>query len=66
MAQRLDRGPSVPPYGVAIHNAIATGDLAQMRRIAQEAEIWLREQGDVGAALELLKTEIARRDAARK
>jgi len=50
----------VPPYGVAIHNAIARGDLAEMKRVAGEAEQYLRETGDVRSALTQLKIEIAK------
>jgi hypothetical protein len=50
----------VPPYGVAIHNAIARGDLAQMKRVAEEAEKYLRETGDIRSALTQLKIEIAK------
>ena len=58
--------PAVPPYGVAIHQAIATGDLARMREMAKQAQHWLAEHGDISAALETLKTEIARLEAARR
>ncbi len=50
-------------YGVAIHNAIASGDLARMKEEAKEAEEFLRQTGDVSAALERLKIEIARLEA---
>ncbi len=52
-------GP-VPPYGVAIHEAIARGDLAEMKRVAQEAEKYLQQAGDVSSALTQLKIEIAK------
>ncbi|HEX3685567.1 MAG TPA: DUF1843 domain-containing protein [Bryobacteraceae bacterium] len=52
-------GP-VPPYGVAIQQAIAQGDLAEMKRIAQHAEQFLTEHGDIRAALEALKIEISK------
>jgi len=58
--------PAVPPYGVAIHQAIATGDLARMREMAQHAQNWIAEHGDLSAALETLKAEIARHEAARR
>jgi hypothetical protein len=51
---------AVPPYGVAIHNAIARGDLAEMKRVADEAEKYLRETGDLRSALSQLKIEIAK------
>ena len=55
----------VVPYGTAIHQAIAAGDVRRMRKIAQQVETWLGQHGDIGAALELLKSEIARREASR-
>jgi Domain of unknown function (DUF1843) len=53
---------AIPPYGTAIHQAIASGDLAQMKAIEKHAEEYLKEWGDVRSALELLKSEIAKRD----
>lgn len=47
-------------YGVPIQQAIASGDLSQMKKLAVEAEAYLKEHGDVRAALEALKVEIAR------
>jgi hypothetical protein len=51
---------SVPPYGPAIREAVAKGDLEDMRRMAGEAEEHVRETGDVVSALELLRAEIAK------
>jgi len=59
MAQ--ERGP-VPPYGPPIQQAIAKGDLAQMKQLAAEAEQHLQQAGDVRTALEILKIEIAKRE----
>jgi hypothetical protein len=56
----------VPPYGPPIHEAIATGDLARLREMAQHAQQWIAEHGDLSAALEILKAEIARRESARR
>ncbi len=50
----------VPPYGVAIHNAIARGDLAEMKQVVEEAEKYLQETGDLRSALTQLKIEIAK------
>jgi hypothetical protein len=50
----------VLPYGVAIHEAVASGDLDRMRATAKQAEEHLRRTGDVAAALEALKVEIAK------
>jgi hypothetical protein len=56
-----ERG-TVPPYGPPIQEAIAKGDLAQMKKLAAEAEQHLQQTGDVSAALEYLKVEIARHE----
>ncbi len=50
----------VKPYGVAIQQAIASGDLAQMKAVAKQAEQHIKEYGNVPVALEALKIEIAR------
>lgn len=50
----------VPPYGTAIQEAVASGDLGKMKAVAQEAEEHLKEYGNVSAALEALKLEIAK------
>jgi len=56
----------VEPYGVAIHQAIASGKLDQMKRMAKEAESYLAEHGDISSALEVLKAEIAKHEARSK
>jgi hypothetical protein len=43
-----------------MQEAIATGDLARMKQVAAEAEQHLKQVGDVRAALEYLKIEIAK------
>ncbi len=50
----------IPPYGVAIQEAVASGDLARMKEAAQQAEQYVREWGDVSSALEILKLEISK------
>jgi len=47
-------------YGVGIHEAIKSGDLKAMKKIQKEAEAYLESHGDVAAALEVLKAEIAK------
>jgi hypothetical protein len=47
-------------YGPPIHEAIAKGDLNEMKSLAQQAEEHIRSHGDVHAALEYLKMEIAK------
>lgn len=52
----------IPPYGVAIRSAAATGDLEAMKKAVAAAERHVAEHGDISAALELLKIEIAKRE----
>ncbi len=52
----------VPLYGPPIHDAIAKGDLAEMKKVAAAAEQHLQHTGDVAAALEHLKIEIAKHE----
>ncbi len=51
---------STVPYGPPIQQAIAKGDLARMKQLAAETERHLHQVGEVRAALELLKIEIAK------
>ncbi|WGS54240.1 DUF1843 domain-containing protein [Paraburkholderia sp. D15] len=50
----------ITPYGVAIHQAMSTGDLTQMKALLAKAESLLEQQGNLAAAIEVLKLEIAR------
>lgn len=50
----------ITPYGVAIHQALAEGDLAKMKSLLIQAESLLNQQGNLAAAVELLKLEIAK------
>jgi hypothetical protein len=54
----------LPPYGTAIQQAIAKGDLNNMKQVAKEAEEYLRQAGDLPAALTILKAEIAKAEKA--
>jgi DNA polymerase/3'-5' exonuclease PolX len=54
-----------PLYGGAMHQASVSGDLERMRQTASDAEAFLREHGDVPAALEALRLEIARLESRR-
>lgn len=56
----------VPPYGTAIHEAVASGDLGKMKETARQAEAFLQEHGNVSAALEALKIEIAKLERAKR
>jgi uncharacterized protein DUF1843 len=51
------------PYGVAIQEAVASGDLQKMKAAAKAAEEHLQEHGNVASALEALKLEIAKHEA---
>ncbi|ARU23439.1 hypothetical protein RSSE_c3047 [Ralstonia solanacearum] len=50
----------IPPYGVAIHDAIIDGDLRTMKALLSRAEAVLDEQVDLRTAVELLRLEIAK------
>jgi hypothetical protein len=52
-----------PLYAVTIQHACAGGDLAVMKKTAAEAEKHLAQYGNVSAALEVLKMEIAKLEA---
>jgi hypothetical protein len=47
-------------YGPAIHEAIAKGDLEELRSLQQQAEEHLNEWGNVPAAYEVLKAELGK------
>jgi uncharacterized protein DUF1843 len=51
-----------PLYAVTIHHCIAGGDLQQMKNLVKEAEEHIKSHGNVAAALELLKGEIAKHE----
>ena len=51
---------AVPPYGAAIQQAIAIGDLERMKALRVQASALLAQHGDVASALETLKIEIAK------
>jgi hypothetical protein len=53
-------GVAQPLYAPTIHHCIARGDLAEMKSLVTKAEEHLRDHGDVSAALEALKVEIAK------
>lgn len=50
----------VVAYGVAIQEAVASGDVGRMREAVRLGEQYLEEWGNVPAALEALKLEIAK------
>lgn len=53
-----------PLYAVTIHHCIAGGELQKMKDLCIQAEKHLADHGDVRAALEVLKAEIAKAEAA--
>ena len=60
MAEKSKPDPIVPLYGVTIQDAIFSGDIHRMKQVAQEAEQYLQQAGDLPAALQALKIEIAK------
>ena len=50
-------------YAVVIHGCAAGGNLAEMKKVAAEAEEHLHSHGNISAALEALKVEIAKLEA---
>jgi Domain of unknown function (DUF1843) len=59
MAQKQD-STIRPLYGVVIHEAICSGDIHRMKQVVTEAEQYLQHTGDLPAALQALKIEIAK------
>ena len=55
-------GPFHTLYATAIHGCIAGGDLQRMKSLLAEAETYLQEHGDVRAAVESLRVEIAKKE----
>jgi len=54
------------PYGPAIQQAIARGNLKEMKSLISLTEKLLAQAGDLPAAYELLKIEIAKVEKRRK
>jgi hypothetical protein len=50
----------IPPYGVAIQEAIQSGDVSRMQQVAKDAEEYLRHADEVRAALGQLHEHIKR------
>ena len=49
---------SLPPYGNAIQDALASGDHDKMRQVADDAEKYLQEYGEIGDGLKKLRAAI--------
>lgn len=49
-----------PLYAVAITDAVASGDLNQLKKVQALAEEHLKEYGDIATLLEALKIEISK------
>jgi len=56
-------GHPIPLYATPIHEVAASGDLKKMKEMAQRAEEFLIEHGNVAAALEILKLEIEKAES---
>jgi len=52
-----------PLYGGAITDAVASGDLDTLKKLAAEAEAHVQQYGDVPTLLAALKLEIAKLEA---
>lgn len=50
-------------YATAIQEAVAKGDIAQMKEVLKEAHKHVEEYGNVPMAIEILKHEIAKEEA---
>lgn len=50
-------GGAVPPYGPPIREAMARGDVAEMRRVAASARKWIK---DAQAALDKLEQRLSK------
>jgi Domain of unknown function (DUF1843) len=61
--EQSTRQVQIKVYGVPMRDAAAKGDLAEMKALAAQAQQHLAEHGDVSAALEVLKLEIAKLEA---
>jgi hypothetical protein len=48
----------ITPYGVAIQDAIASGDVNKMQQTAADAESYLKEYGEIGDGLQKLRAAI--------
>ncbi len=60
MAETKEHKPIYRPlYAATVHRCCAKGDLGEMKALLAEAE-QLQEHGNLSAALEILKCEIAR------
>ncbi|MGZ8159036.1 MAG: DUF1843 domain-containing protein [Methylobacter sp.] len=50
----------IPLYAATMQEAAASGDLKKMKDVCLQAEEHLKNAGDVSAALQVLKVEIAK------
>ena len=55
-SKTLSAGGPLPPYGVAIRNAMARGDQREMRQVAAATRKWMRE---VHAALKAMEKSLS-------
>ncbi|NGM48071.1 DUF1843 domain-containing protein [Caulobacter sp. 602-2] len=52
-----------PLYAVTITDAVAAGDLEQLKKLEAEAQEHLNQYGDIATLLAALKIEIAKAEA---
>ncbi|MEN9986845.1 MAG: hypothetical protein RI925_2347 [Pseudomonadota bacterium] len=62
IAERENTVVSVPPYGVAVQQAIGSGDLAQLKQLAQQIEQQISQSAQLAPALAELKQHIGALD----
>ncbi len=62
----MKKNASLPPYGVAIQQAIASGDAGKMKQAAKDAEKHLKQYGDIAGGLKDLQAEIDRLDSTKR
>lgn len=53
----------IPPYGVAIQEAMASGDTARMQQVARDAEEWLKNADEVREGLAKLREHLNRQNS---
>jgi hypothetical protein len=54
------RPPIIVLYGVPMQEALNSGDLAQMKQLAEQAESWLSNSEEIATTLDALKEQIKR------
>lgn len=63
--EKTAAGGPLPPYGVAIREAIARGDVREMRQVAAQSRKWLKETQAALDAMEKSLSDLEGQDSAR-